>query len=757
MKFKQRKNLRRGVRSQRRRNRVRCQFESLEPRRLLSGIEGLTDDMSGAYIGRSGGEGEAANYVPGRVIVMFKDGMTTAQKETFLAARGMQLLKDLKFVGSTIVGLPTGLEVADAVSSLNAANQVKVAEPDYLRSANQLFPNDPRFSEQWDKNNDGSRSGSVADADIDAPEAWEGFGTGSSDVVIAIVDSGVDYNHEDLAANMWVNPGEIPGNGQDDDGNGYIDDVYGYDFGDGDSDPMDPDDHGTHVAGIAGAVGNNGVGVAGVNWNAKLMALRIQQGTGSFPVAAAIEALDYIVMMKTQYDVNIVVSNHSYGGPGFSQAEQAAQQAAISAGVVSVAAAGNDTNDNDASPSYPVSYPIDGLIAVAATTDADDIASFSNYGLTSVDIGAPGQQILSTVPNNGYEFFDGTSMASPEVAGAVAFLNSIAPGLAVDDAVNAILQGADPIPALQGKVATGARLNLFESAKLIKFSTLEGTVFFDANKDGQRDPTEGGLGGFQVYVDLNKNGSLDTDEPTAVTDVDGTYSLRSRLSPGQYEVRAEGLPNYTLTAPVGGVHTVDVIQFGDSFTDLDFGFGGDPGTVSGIKYNDLDGDGQRDPDEPGIGGIYIYVDLDNSGTIAIGEPAAITKPDGTYAIPDVPSGVVTVREVLPPGWIQTSPGGTDPFHVVNVQPGGTVTGVDFGNQEAIDYGDAPAPYPTLAADGGASHGLVDGLFLGAAVDTELDGIPDPTASGDDNDNVDDEDDIIQTNRGHLTHSEHASP
>ena len=266
---------------------------------------------------------------------------------------------------------------------------MEAVSPNYRRRLQRL-PNDPKFAKCWGMTK------------ISAPAAWEKT-TGSAGVVIAVVDTGVDYRHEDLAANMWRNPGEIPGNGIDDDGNGFRDDVYGYDFaadrsGKNDSDPMDIDRHGTHVAGILAAVGNNGIGVSGVNWKARIMALKAFRPDMYIYDSDSIEAIEYAVLMKRDYGVNLVAINASFGGGGENVLQEDAIAAAGSQDIAMVCAAGNEGTDNDSTGFYPAGYDLPNIIAVAATDSDDQLASFSNYGAGTVDIAAPGVGILSTVP-----------------------------------------------------------------------------------------------------------------------------------------------------------------------------------------------------------------------------------------------------------------------------------------------------------------------------------------------------------------------
>jgi len=332
-------------------------------------------------------------------------------------------------------------------------------DPDYIVRSTAL-PNDPEYANGslWGLENTG-QSGGVVDADIDAAAAWE-ITTGSRGVVIGVIDTGIDYTHPDLAANIWTNPGEIAGNGIDDDANGYVDDVHGWDFLNDDNDPMDDDDHGTHVAGTIGAVGNNATGVVGVAWQVSMMALKTLGPTGG-TLAAAIEAIGYATMMRER-GVNVVATNNSWGfAPGVNPGGglSTAIAAGGAAGILFVAAASNDANNNDVTPTYPSSYADPSIIAVAATTRTNTLASYSNYGVTRVDIGAPGSAIKSTVPGGGYTSLDGTSMATPHVGGVVALLASEYTMATAAEIKQAILESAVPIAALAGKVATGGLLN----------------------------------------------------------------------------------------------------------------------------------------------------------------------------------------------------------------------------------------------------------------------------------------------------------
>jgi subtilisin family serine protease len=330
------------------------------------------------------------DYAPGRALVQFRPDVSAMAARTVASHAGGRVARDISSPsaqrnGRLFVVRSETLTTAELVAALAADQRVEYAEPDYVLHAD-ATPNDPRYSELWGMTK------------IGAPSAWS-VSTGSSAVVIADIDSGVDYTHPDLAANMWRNPGEIAGNGIDDDGNGYADDVYGIDAANADSDPMDDDGHGTHTSGTAAAVGNNGTGVAGVCWTARIMALKFLDAGGSGYTSDAIACVNYVIWQKN-HGVNVVVMNNSWGSYAYSASLESAITAAGNAGVVFCAAAGNDGVNNDATPHYPSSYNCANIIAVAATDQNDAKAGFSNYGATSVDLAAPGVGILSTLPGD---------------------------------------------------------------------------------------------------------------------------------------------------------------------------------------------------------------------------------------------------------------------------------------------------------------------------------------------------------------------
>ncbi|MFM8577268.1 MAG: DVUA0089 family protein [Planctomycetaceae bacterium] len=349
-----------------------------------------------------------------------------------------------------------GAETSDVVGWAVRTPGVAAVEPDFAIASTAL-PNDPSLGSLWGLRNLG-QSGGVVGADIRAETAWNTT-TGSRSVVVAVIDSGVDYRHADLAANIWTNPREIAGDGIDNDRNGFVDDVRGYDFANGDGDPMDDNGHGTHVAGTIGAVGNNGVGVTGVAWQVSIMPLKFLNGSGSGSTSNALAAINYATQMRRDYGVNIVATNNSWGGGGFSMVLRDAIEAGGRAGILFVAAAGNDGTNIDVAPQYPAAYPGTSIISVAATARDNSLAGFSNHGGVNVDLAAPGAGIVSTVPGNAYATYSGTSMATPHVTGAVALLAAAYPTANAAQIRSAILGGVTPVAGLTGRVVSGGLLD----------------------------------------------------------------------------------------------------------------------------------------------------------------------------------------------------------------------------------------------------------------------------------------------------------
>jgi len=411
--------------------------------------------------GNSAGPGPAAAAprMPTDVVVRFKPGTPSDEKNRAHVETDTEVLSEIPRLRIERVSSKRG-ESVDALLRSYAQNpNVEYAEPNYIVTASAV-PNDPYLSNLWGLHNIG-QTGGMVDADIDAPEAWD-VQTGSGGLVVGVIDSGIDYNHPDLAANVWTNPGEIAGNGIDDDHNGYIDDVRGWDFANNDNNPLDDYGHGTHVSGTIAAVGNNGVGIVGVAWQLKILPVKFLDATGTGTSFDAASAIVYAA------DMGAKVLNNSWGCDNcFPQVVEDAIAYADQQGVVFVASAGNETNNNDVTPSHPCVSNQPNVLCVAATDAQDGLAWFSNYGATTVDLGAPGVSILSTVPNGGcafcapsrYAYASGTSMAAPHVAGVAALVLSQMPTLSVLGVKQALLDSVDPVPFLAGVTVTGGRLN----------------------------------------------------------------------------------------------------------------------------------------------------------------------------------------------------------------------------------------------------------------------------------------------------------
>ena len=363
--------------------------------------------------------------------------------------------------GLDIIADEDGRSAADVVAQYQALPQVEYAETNSEivldhedRGRKHVHADDEMFSRQWGLAN-GGENGGLAGADISAMRAWS-VTRGSDQVVVAVIDSGVDYTHPDLTKNIWTRPEIIKA--YEDDDLGAVDDQHGFNLVDDDGDPMDENGHGTHCAGIIGAEGGNEIGIAGVNWNVKIMPLRFMDGDGAGTTKDAIEAINYVIDRK-RAGVNVRIISASWGSNTRSRALEDVIRKAYDEGILFVAAAGNASSDNDATPHYPSSYNLGNIVSVAATTRNDQLASFSNYGAKSVQVAAPGEEILSTWLEHGFTEKKGTSMATPFVAGVAALVLSQNPKMSVDDLRVRLLKSVDPIPSLKGKVSSGGRIN----------------------------------------------------------------------------------------------------------------------------------------------------------------------------------------------------------------------------------------------------------------------------------------------------------
>lgn len=570
---------------------------------LLSAISGFRLLILTALLGAGAFEARgqtSPDYVEGEVIVTFKPTASKRTADSALQKKSLRFTRHFNAI-SGIRKRPMGLvrnggrKTQELIQELKNDPQVESVEPNYIRRV-KAAPNDSRFGDQWSLNNTGQLvDGTVgtSGADIKYLEAWTKARPPVGDMVVAVIDTGVDTLHSELSPRMWTNTQEIPNNNVDDDGNGYKDDYYGFDFVNDLPDPSDSGYHGTHVAGTIAAQGGNGQGIIGINDSVKIMALKVSDDGDTMSTSAVIEALEYAVAMKRR-GVPLVAINASYGGSSFSNAERAAIAAVGEEKIILCAAAGNETTNNNTVPSYPANYRLPNMIVVASTTSKDTLSSFSNYGSTTVDLAAPGSSILSTKPSqitvnvgssryisysfvfagvttglsgkiydcgfgypadfpaavsgqialisrgtltfaekvanakaagaiaaiiynnepgpfagtlqtagdwiparaiaqeygqaikalglpvngsievtSGYQFLDGTSMAAPHVAGAVAFAAQNYPGDTVAQRIQRILSTVDKKSSLTGKVITGGRLNL--------------NRIVDANQDGVAD------------------------------------------------------------------------------------------------------------------------------------------------------------------------------------------------------------------------------------------------------------------------------
>lgn len=414
-------------------------------------------------------------YVPSEVLVQFYAGFDeSAQARALARVKGQRA--EVVLAGNrrndnkgdlVRVKLPPGLVMQDALDRLGLETIIEFAEPNWIYR-HQATSNDPYVTNGslWGMASLTTTGGAPANQNgSGASTAWQNDKANCGGVVVGIIDEGYMFAHTDLAANAFKNPGEVAGNRVDDDGNGRIDDVYGWDFAGGNNTVFDgtADDHGTHVAGTIGAVGGNLTGVAGVCWSVKLMNAKFLGANGG-TTANAIKAVDYFTDLKIRHGLNLVATNNSWGGGGFSQGLKDAIDRAGAADILFIAAAGNSSTNNDITASYPSGYVSANIIAVASITSTGSLSSFSQYGATTVDIGAPGSGIWSTVPGSSgrslYKSYSGTSMATPHVSGAAALYKARYPSATAVQIKAAILNSAKPTPSLAGKTVTGGRLDV---------------------------------------------------------------------------------------------------------------------------------------------------------------------------------------------------------------------------------------------------------------------------------------------------------
>lgn len=420
----------------------------------------LTDPLTGSRQ-KVSSQAKVAN----QVIIRLQEGQSEDRLQGIVGAGEGRILKKIYGENAYVVELASlNFETLPRAIVFFGSQKdiVKRVTENGIRSLDAI-PNDPNFKNQWGLHWQQFMPGDWAwknfsDADIDAPEAWE-ITKGSQNVTVAVIDTGIAYTHPDLAPNMWKNSKEIAGNGVDDDKNGLVDDVYGYNFWENNADPMDKDEHGTHVAGIIGAAGNNNLGVSGVNWGVKLMALKCGNLKG-IHLDAFLSAVNYASAN------GVKILNCSFGDTGIlSPDEKAALEKAKSAGMLVVCSAGNFSKNNDQFPPYPSSAPYDNIISVTGTDSYDEFDEDFNYGKTNVDLAAPGESIFSTVSPSGYNNKSGTSMAAPFVAGVAALIKSKKPEWSYAKIKQEILESVDKKNTLQDKCVTGGRLSAFRALK----------------------------------------------------------------------------------------------------------------------------------------------------------------------------------------------------------------------------------------------------------------------------------------------------
>lgn len=450
------------------------------------------------------------NHVPGELIVKFK-GASAANYQDIFSAAGAKLYYSFPNKAHLIsFGKKTrDVDLLEKIRELEATEEIEYIEANTILRANTRHPNDPDYQKLWGINK------------IASSKAWD-LTIGKRNIVIAVIDTGIDYNHPDIKNNYWVNAGEFgldslgrnkKTNGIDDDKNGYIDDYHGWDFANNDNDPMDDNRHGTHCAGTIGAEGNNNTGLVGVNWKVSLVGLKFLNGGGTGSLSNAVKAVNYST------DLGVFLSSNSWGGGGFSQTMKDAIERAHEAGILFIAAAGNSGTNNDTLPHFPSNYQVPNIIAVAATNSDDQLAGFSQYGANTVHLAAPGKHILSTTPQNSYASLSGTSMATPHVAGAAALVKAFYPELSHLEIRERLLKTVDPIADLSGMVQSGGRLNVFNAVeddqtppsavknlKLVQESLNSFTISFTPSGD------DGEEGKANTYLFRVANNSIENEE-----------------------------------------------------------------------------------------------------------------------------------------------------------------------------------------------------------------------------------------------------
>lgn len=597
-------------------------------------------------------ETNTPSYSTDSLIITYKKGASKYSQRS--ANRGANSKRFQNILGGRLAKLTykTG-DIHVLMKRLRKHPAIESVELDYHIAVNEPVSvvNDDKYDKLWGLKNTGQtltigdrESTGIAGADIDAETAWQTT-TGSKEVVVGVIDTGVDYTHEDLVNNMWTNTLELNGeDGVDDDGNGYVDDIYGWDAFDNEGDPMDEGGHGTHVAGTIGAEGNNGVGVVGVNHNVSIVGCRFLGPNGG-ATSGAIACLDYMVGLKNS-GVNIKITNNSWGGGGYSKALEDAISANNDAGILFVAAAGNSARDNDQSDYYPSNYDVPNVMSIASTTNKDDMSGFSQWGLTTVDMGAPGSDIASTYPmalqggNPGYVWMSGTSMATPHVSGVAALIASLDEDVTVAEMKDILMNSGDPIDALAGKTVSGKRLNAANAVEMA--SPVWGYNMQSAQNTAQ------------VVAGSTANFTIDTsarnDWATGMLDFITSGDLTSTVNPTQISVGQSA----TLSIP----------------TAEDTPFGWYNVMVEGETEGQLDDKGNPIKDR----NIAYAVDVLPFGmqefTFAKNESIAIPdgSPTGITSIISLGDDITTIDTKV---WINIPSGDSSDFKIKLTSPAGT--------------------------------------------------------------------------------------
>ncbi|MDD4835067.1 MAG: S8 family serine peptidase [Lutispora sp.] len=486
-------------------------------------------------------------YKTSEIIVKFKDGVQAHEMSSFASGKGFWIKKSFQDEGIKVYGLRSGMSVDSAIKSLMRSDLVEYAQPNYIYRP-MIVPNDSHFNELWGLNNTGQKiigQAGAADVDINAPEAWDII-QGIGDIVVAVIDEGVYIDHPDLQSSIWVNTGEIPDNGIDDDGNGYIDDVNGWDFYNNDKtvfDKLDGDTHGTHVTGIIAASADD-KGVLGVAPNVKIMPLKFLGSLGG-------STSDAIAAIKYAKDNGAHIVNCSWGGDPGDGEDIALKEAIEASGLLFAVAAGNEGNNNDNLPVYPASFDCENIIAVAAVDNKGNKPSFSNYGAASVDVVAPGWNILSTMYSvggteaitvtdavYGYDYLNGTSMAAPHVSGIAALLLSKNPDLASSQIKAAIMSTVKPLGSLNGKTVTGGIADAYGALKAI--APAKPSNLSSVKSGSSVSLTWSGIksGDFKEYIVERKTGSGNYIELSKTSDNSYTNSSIDIYSAYGYRIKA---------------------------------------------------------------------------------------------------------------------------------------------------------------------------------------------------------------------------